>query len=56
VNLEAWTVNIPVPHLDDLPLRTQMHAVVVGGTFSCLLQKVARAVMCYHEHRDPHDD
>ena len=49
-NLERLTLDIPDANIDDLPTRYQRSMVGVPGQFSRLLRRVARAVMCYHEH------
>ena len=49
-NLERLTLDIPNANIDDLPMRYQRSTVGVPGRFSRLLRRVARAVMCYHEH------
>ena len=49
-NLERLTLDIPDASIDDLPLRYQRPTARVPGHFSRLLRRVARAVMCYHEH------
>ena len=49
-NLERLTLDILDADIDDLPTRYQRSTVGVPGRFSRLLRRVARAVMCYHEH------
>ena len=49
-NLERLTLDIPDADIDDLPTRYQRSTTGVPGRFSRLLHRVARAVMCYHEH------
>ena len=49
-NLERLTLDIPDVDIDDLPTRYQRSTTGVPGRFSRLLRRVARAVMCYHEH------
>ena len=49
-NLERLTLDIPDASIDDLPMRYQRHTAGVLGRFSCLLCRVVRVVMCYHEH------
>ena len=49
-NLERLTLDIPDADIDDLPMRYQRSTEGVPGQFSRLLRRVARAVMCYHEH------
>ena len=49
-NLERLTLDIPDADIDELLMRYQRSAVGVLGRFSRLLRRVARAVMCYHEH------
>ena len=49
-NLDILTLDIPDASIDDLPRRFQRHTAGVLGCFSCLLRRVARAIMCYHEH------
>ena len=48
--LERLTLDIPDVAIDDLPMRYQRHTAGVPGRFSRLLRRVARAIMCYHEH------
>ena len=48
--LERLTLDIPDASIDDLPLRYQRPTAGVPIRFSRLLRRVARAVMCYHEH------
>ena len=49
-NLERLTLDIPDDSIDDLPLRYQRPIAGVPGPFCRLIRRVARAVMCYHEH------
>ena len=49
-NLERLTLDIPNASIDSLPLRYQRPTSGVLGRFSRLLRRVARVVMCYHEH------
>ena len=49
-NLERLTLDIPDADIDDLPTRYQRSMLGVPGRLSRLLCRVARAVMCYHEH------
>ena len=49
-NLERLTLDIPDADIDDLPTRYQRSTVAVPGQFNRLLRRVARAMMCYHEH------
>ena len=49
-NLERLTLDIPDVSIDDLPLRYQRSTTGVPSRFSRLLCRVARAIMCYHEH------
>ena len=49
-NLEKLTLDIPDADIDDLLTRYQRSMVGVSGRFSRILRRVARAVMCYHEH------
>ena len=49
-NLERLTLDIPDASIDDIPLRYQRPIAGVPGWFSRLLSRVAREVMCYHEH------
>ena len=49
-NLERLTLDIPNVAIDDLLTRYQRSTMGVPGRFSRLLRRVARAVMCYHEH------
>ena len=49
-NLERLTLDILDADIDDLPTRYQRSMVGVLGRFSRLLRRVAREVMCYHEH------
>ena len=49
-NLERLTLDILDATIDDLSMRYQRSTVGVPGRFSRMLRRVARAVMCYHEH------
>ena len=49
-NLERLTMDIPDADIDDLPTRYQRSTAGVPRRFSRLLRRVARVVMCYHEH------
>ena len=49
-NLDRMTLDILDATIDDLPRRFQKHIVGVSGRFSRFLRRVARAIMCYHEH------
>ena len=49
-NLKRLTLDILDASIDDLPMRYQRFTAGVPGCFSRLLRRVARAVMCYHEH------
>ena len=49
-NLETLNLDIPDVVIDDLLTRYQRSTAGVPGLFSRLLRRVARAVMCYHEH------
>ena len=49
-NLNGLTLDIPNASIDDLPRRYQRHTIVVSGRFSRMLWRVARDIMCYHEH------
>ena len=49
-NLERLTLDILDVDIDDLPMRYQISIARVPNQFSRLLRRVARAVMCYHEH------
>ena len=49
-SLERLTLDIHGASIDDLPLRYQRPTMGVPGCFNRLLRRVARAVMCYHEH------
>ena len=49
-NLGRLTLDIPDADIDDLSMRYQISTAGVPGRFSRLLRRVARAVMCYHEH------
>ena len=48
--LEGLTADIPDMPLEEVPRRDQCHTVGVSGSMSRLLHRVARAVVCYHEH------
>ena len=50
-NLERLNLDIPDADIDDLLMRYQRSTVGVPGRFSRLLRRVARAMMCYHEHQ-----
>jgi hypothetical protein len=49
-NLEGLTADIPDMTLAEVPRRDQRHTVGVSTYMSRLLCRVARVVMCYHEH------
>ena len=49
-NLERLTLDILEANIDDLLTRYQRAMTGVPGRFGRLLCRVARAVMCYHEH------
>ena len=49
-NLERLTLDIPDADIDDLPMRYHRSTTGVPSRFSRLLRRVARTVMCYHEH------
>ena len=49
-NLERLTLDILDASIDDLPLRYHRPTAGVPGYFGRLLHRVARVVMCYHEH------
>ena len=49
-NLYRFTLDIPNADIGDLRTRYQRSTAGVLGRFSRLLHRVARAVMCYHEH------
>jgi hypothetical protein len=49
-NLEGLTADIPDMTLEEVPQHDQRHTVGVSTAMSRLLCRVARAVVCYHEH------
>jgi hypothetical protein len=49
-NLEGLTVDIPDTTLEEVPRQDQCHTVGVSASMSRMLRRVAREVMCYHEH------
>ena len=49
-NLNRLTLDIPDASIDSLPRRYQRHTTAVLGQFSHLLRRVARVIMCYHDH------
>ena len=49
-NLDRMTMDILDAAIDDLPRRFQRHTAGVSVRFSHLLRRVARAIVCYHEH------
>ena len=49
-DLGQLTLDILDAAIDDLPRRFQRHIDGLPGRFSCLLCRVARDIMCYHEH------
>jgi len=55
-NIQCLTIGIPVPHMDDIPLRIERNVMGVGNRFGRLLQKAARVVIFYNEYRYPHDE
>ena len=48
-NLDRLTLDIPDANIEDLPTRFQ-RTTGVSEHFICLLRRVERAIMCYHEH------
>lgn len=48
--LERLTANMRETGVDDIPCAYQRHVVGVPGPLRCLLCRVARTIMCYHEH------
>ena len=50
-NLNWLTLDILYASIDDLLRRYQRHTIGVSGRFNRLLWRVARAMMCYHEHQ-----
>ena len=46
------TVGVPDIFIYDLPQNYQHHTVGFSGLFGRLIYKVARVVMCFHEHED----
>jgi hypothetical protein len=44
----------PMP-MDGIPLHLQHHSLGVSHPFRQLLQKVARAMLCYHDTHDRDD-
>ena len=49
-NLERLTLDIPDVDIDEIPMRYHRSIVGVPDRFSRMLRRVAREVMCYHEH------
>ena len=49
-NLNRLTLDIQNILVDDLPRTYQRHTMGVSGHFGCFLCRVARTIMCYHEH------
>ena len=49
-NLGWFTLDIPDAAIDDLLRRFQRHTAGGSGRFSRFLCRVARTIMCYHEH------
>ena len=52
--IQCLTMGIPDISIDDLPRWYQHHTVRVLSYFERILHRVARAMMCYHEHN--HED
>ena len=51
-NLQRLTVGIPDMTTDEVPRSYQSHTAVVSRRFSRLLQRMAQAIACYHEHHE----
>jgi hypothetical protein len=49
-NLEDLTSDIPDMTLEEVPRCDQRHTVEVSAAMARLIRKVARTVVCYHEH------
>jgi hypothetical protein len=49
-NLEGLTTDIPYMTLEEVPQCDQCHTIGVSTTMGRLLCRVAREVVCYHEH------
>jgi hypothetical protein len=55
-NLRGLTMGVPSMRLRDVPYHLQRHTMGVPESLNHLLQRVARAVMCYHEHNVVQED
>ena len=50
--LQRLTMGIPDMTTDEVPRRYQRHTTGVFGWFLGILQRVAQAIACYHEHHE----
>jgi hypothetical protein len=49
-NLEGLMDDVPDMALEDIPQRDQCHTMGVSASMGRLLRRVARTLVCYHEH------
>ena len=49
-NLEGLTADVPDIGIGEIPRLYHHHTVGVFNSLSLLLRRVARAIVCYHEH------
>jgi hypothetical protein len=49
-NLEGLMADVPDMALEDIPRCNQRHTVGVPASIGHLLRRVARTLVCYHEH------
>ena len=52
-NLRGLTMGIPDTTIGEAPYHLQRHIVGVPEIISHLLHKVAKVIVCYHEHNRP---
>ena len=50
-NLEGLSMGIPPLPMREVPVRLQRHTVGVPERYLVPLRRIARAVVCYHEHQ-----
>jgi hypothetical protein len=49
-NLKGLMIDVPDMTLEEIPRRDQRHTVGVSASMGRLLRRVARKLVCYHEH------
>ena len=50
-NLEGLSMGIPALPMWEVPVRLQRHTVGVPERYLVPLRRIARAVVCYHDHQ-----